>query len=77
MHGMEVLAMTKEIAERIKAARKAAGYTQVQLGEKLGYEGRIGEVTVSRWERNERPVPLDKIRLLASLLGLTIDDLIP
>ena len=69
--------MTEEIAKRIREARKAAGYTQVQLGEKLGYEGRIGEVTVSRWERNERPVPLDKLRKLAEVLGLTLDELIP
>lgn len=77
MHSMEVLTMTKEIAERIKAARKAKGLTQLGLGEALGYEGKTGEHFVSRWERNERPVPLDKIRPLANVLGLTIDDLIP
>lgn len=69
--------MTEEIAKRIKEARKAAGYTQMRLGEALGYEGKVGEVTVARWESNTRPVPLDKLRKLAELLHLTLDDLIP
>lgn len=69
--------MTEEIAKRIKEARKAAGYTQKGLGVALGYSEAIGEHSVSRWERNERPVPLDKLRKLAELLHLTLDDLIP
>ena len=77
MHGMEVLTMTQEIADRIRAARKAKSLTQMQLGALLGYEGKVGEVTVARWEANTRPVPLDKIRPLAKVLGLTIDELIP
>lgn len=77
MHSMEVLTMTKEIAERIRAARIKADMSQRELGELLGYEGANAQRTVTRWEHNERPVPLDKIRPLANVLGLTIDDLIP
>ena len=69
--------MTEEIAKRIKEARIAAGYTQKGLGLALGYSESVGEHSVSRWERNERPVPLDKLRKLAEVLGLTLDELIP
>lgn len=69
--------MTKDIPAIIKAARLRCGYTQQELGEKLGYKGRSAEVTVQRWESGSRPVPLDKIRPLAAALNLTLDDLIP
>lgn len=69
--------MTEEIARRIKEARIAAGYTQKGLGLALGYEEITAESSVSRWERNLRPVPLDKLRKLAEVLGLTLDELIP
>ena len=65
------------IPERIRAARQAKGYTQRQLGELMGYEGRSGETVVQNWEYGKRPVPLEKIRALAATLGLTLDDLIP
>lgn len=69
--------MTEEIAKRIKEARIKADMSQRELGELLGYEGANAQRTVTRWEHNERPVPLDKIRLLAKVLDLTLDDLIP
>lgn len=65
------------IPEKIKAARTAKGFTQQELGEKLGYEGQSAQVAVRQWELNRRPVPMEKIRPLAALLGLTLDDLIP
>lgn len=67
----------KDIPAIIKAARIRCGYTQQELGEKMGYEGRSAEVTVQRWESGSRPVPIDKIRALAAALNLTLDDLIP
>lgn len=69
--------MTKDIPAIIKAARIRCGYTQQELGEKLGYEGDSAQVTVRRWESGSRPVPLVKIRPLAAALNLTLDDLIP
>ena len=67
----------KNIPAIIKAARIRCGYTQQELGEKLGYSGDGAQVTVRRWESSTRPVPLDKIRPLAAALNLTLDDLIP
>lgn len=67
----------KDIPAIIKAARIKCGYTQKELGEKTGYEGRSAEVAVQRWENGRRPVPLEKIRALAAALNLTVDDLVP
>ncbi len=70
----EVLFM---FGEYIKTCRKAKKLTQKQLGEMCGYSGRAAEVTVQEWEHDRRPVPLEKIRPLATALGIPIDSLIP
>ena len=65
------------IPEKIKAARLACGLTQKQLGELCGYSKSSAEHTVQRWEYGDRYVPHEKLRLVAKLLHLTLDDLIP
>lgn len=65
------------IPETIKQARKDAGLTQKQLGIACGYEGRSGETMVQSWEYGTRPVPLEKLRILATTLGIPLDSLIP
>lgn len=65
------------IPEKIRAARIAANLTQKQLGEQAGYTGSAAQVTVGRWEIGARPVPVEKLRIVAKLLKLTIDDLVP
>jgi transcriptional regulator with XRE-family HTH domain len=67
----------KDIPAIIKAARIRCGYTQQELGEKLGYEGESANATMRKWETGKTPVPLVKIRPLAAALNLTLDDLIP
>ncbi len=67
----------KDIGAIIREARTKKGYTMAQLGYLLGYEGASAEVSVHRWEKNTRPVPLEKLRKLAEVLNLTLDDLIP
>ena len=69
--------MQKDIPAIIKAARIRCGYTQQELGEKLGYSESTSSAIVRRWENGTRPVPIDKIRPLAAALNLTLDDLIP
>ena len=71
---LEVLAV---FGEYIKTCRRQKKLTQKQLGEMCGYEGRTGERMVQSWERDERPVPLEKIRPLAKALEIPIDSLIP
>ena len=63
--------------EKIAAARKQAHLTQQQLGEALGYTGRSAAMTVQKWEHDRQPVPIYKLRQLAKVLHLTLDDLIP
>ena len=67
----------KDIPAIIKAARLRCGYTQQELGEKMGYEGQSAPVAVRQWESGRRPVPIDKIRPLAAAMNLTVDDLVP
>ena len=55
----------------IKNKRIAAGLTQEELGEKIGY----GQSAVANWENGNRsPRPTDLPRL-AKILGCTIDEL--
>ena len=65
------------IPEKIKTARLMVGLTQQQLGEACGYEDKSALVTVNRWESGTRPVPIEKLRTVAKLLNLTLDDLVP
>ena len=64
------------IGERIKAAREAAGLTQKQLGEVAGYIDTTAQSFVASWEAGTRPIPRDKIRLVAEVLGINPTDLI-
>ena len=65
------------IPETIKEARNKKALTQLEVGTSCGYSGEIGRVTVARWEAGSRPVPLDKLRILAKTLGIKGLDLIP
>lgn len=67
----------KDIPPIIKAARIRAGMTQQELGERMGYEGETAGATMRKWETGKTPVPMKKIRQLAAVLNLTLDDLIP
>lgn len=58
--------------ERIKALRKRAGLTQIELAEKLS----ISEQTVKRWEWGERIPRADDLNRLAAVFGITTDELI-
>ena len=71
---MEVV---ETFGERIKAARQAAGLTQKQLGILCGYSEASAERTVQFWEADKRDVPIEKIRILAKSLNMTLDELIP
>ena len=62
--------------EHIRAAREAAGLTQKQLGEAAGLESSTAQPFVASWEAGTRPIPRDKIRLVAEALGINPTDLI-
>ncbi len=61
----------KIFSENLKYRRRAAGLTQKQLAEKLGYT----EKSVSKWESGEAVAPSVVLPKLSSLLGVSIDGL--
>lgn len=61
-----------QIGERIKAARKKAGLTQKQLGEKMG----ISYQAVAQWENDLRNPKIETLRAIANALGVPVSDLI-
>jgi len=59
-------------AERLRRLRKARGFTQVLLGERLG----ITYHAIGRWERAYDAPDRDRIPDLARLLGVSTDYLL-
>lgn len=57
----------------IKAARKAAGMTQKELGEKLG----ISYQCIAQWENDLRNPKFETRKRIAEVLGIPIRQLIP
>ena len=66
----------KELGKKIKKARTAKGLKAQQVGAARGYTEKNGESYVSNWETGKRPVPNNKIRELARILDMSIDDFI-
>lgn len=61
------------VGEKIRAARKAVGLTQKQLGERLG----ISYVNISQLEGGQRIPSLDTLQKIADALQVPIHRLIP
>jgi transcriptional regulator with XRE-family HTH domain len=66
---------TKEPTEfglRLSAARKDAGLTQLELGERVGVTQRV----VAYWERESVGLKADQLVSLADALGISVDVLL-
>ena len=59
------------LAERIYNLRKRRGLSQEQLAEALG----VSRQTVSKWERGAASPELGKLRTMAELFGVSLDEL--
>lgn len=59
-------------ANRLQQLRKANGYSQDVLAEKLG----ISRQAVSKWERAESSPSVDNLVDLARLYGITVDEML-
>jgi len=57
---------------RIKEMRKAAGLSQEKLGAALG----LDQSMVSRLERGQRPITLERLSAIAEALNVSVHDLI-
>ena len=62
----------KQLGERLRTARRQAGYTQQQVAEALG----IGRSTIATWETGQNDVDSATLRRLAELYGTSTDALL-
>ena len=60
------------MAQTIRQARRARGWTQLQLATRLG----VTPVTVYNWERGYSEPRVSQFRRLARLLGASMDELV-
>ncbi|MFF3643361.1 helix-turn-helix domain-containing protein [Streptomyces sp. NPDC002564] len=60
------------IGERIRRARRSAGLSQVQLGERIGRDHK----TIHRWETAITPPNLVDLLLVADALDTPLSDLV-
>ena len=58
--------------EKIADARRAKGWTQEELGWKVG----VSTQAVSKWEKNQSAPDRDHLVMLSDLLGLSFDELL-
>ena len=62
----------KTMGKFLAALRKANGYTQKELAEKIN----VSDTAVSRWERDESEPDLSLLPVLAEIFGVTTDELL-
>lgn len=63
--------MDEKFGERLAKLRKAKGFTQRELGEKIGVSQRV----IAYYEKETRHPPANYLALLAKTLKLSIDEL--
>lgn len=64
--------MNIETAKRLYEYRKANGYSQEELAEKIG----VSRQAISKWERSESSPDTDNLIALAQLYGVSLDTLL-
>ncbi len=65
------------IHETVKTARLAAGLTQRQVANAIGYDSKNADVIIQNIEAGKKPIPLARMRILAETLKIPLDKLIP
>ena len=63
----------EELSRNIRRARQRLGYTQFDFAQKIG----VGTSCVSQYERGRRTPNLEKMSIIAHVLGMSLDDLVP
>lgn len=64
--------MNEDLGERIRRLRRESGFTQGELGKILN----VSAQAVSKWERSKTCPDVMTLPTLASLLGVTTDELL-
>jgi transcriptional regulator with XRE-family HTH domain len=61
------------LAKRVRELRKAAGWSQTELGVRMGFsESNSSAVRISRYESGDSEPGLDTIKQLAAALGVSV-----
>ncbi len=63
---------TKKVGSFLKELRKEKGFTQEQLGEKVG----VSNKTVSRWENGNYLPPVDCLDILSDIYDVSMNEII-
>ena len=63
---------TLRTGQFLKELRKEKGFTQEQLGEKLG----VSNKTVSRWENGNYMPPVECLEMLSDLYGISMNEIV-
>jgi len=69
---MYLLFMNKEIGYTVRKLRKAHGWTQVELAQKL----KASQKVVTTYENNQRTPTLENLKKLAAIFDITLDELV-
>lgn len=64
--------LNKTLADNLTKYRMQAGYTQLELGEMIGYSDK----SVSKWERGEGIPDVTVLYKLAEIYGITVNDFV-
>ncbi|KXI23082.1 helix-turn-helix domain-containing protein [Photobacterium sanguinicancri] len=64
--------MTNSIPVRLKSARKAAGYTQQQLGMALGMEPNTASARMNQYEKGKHTPDYQTMKRIADELGVPV-----
>lgn len=64
--------MNTWFSEKLITLRKAKGWSQEQLGEKIG----VSRQTVSKWELGDTTPEMEKLIALGDLFGISLDELV-
>lgn len=64
--------MKMKFNEKLIKLRKAAGFSQEELGNKLN----VARQTISKWELGETTPEMDKLIKLSEIFNITLDELI-
>lgn len=60
------------LGEKIRAARKDAGLTQAQMAQMLG----VSRQAVTKWETGKGIPDIENLKVMAGLLGMSLDELL-
>lgn len=67
-----VMELKQVVAKNLVTLRKKAGFTQIELAEKLNYSDKA----VSKWERGESLPDVETVKKLADLYDVSVDALL-